>query len=82
MGIQQTTQNSNHVIDKTIQNNNKELLKNKKNASKNLANTKTLNTTANFSSTCFEHPVNEKNSSTNRKNTSEASEKKTQKKKR
>ena len=76
-----TTQNSNNVINKTIQNNNQELLKNKKIANKNLANTKTLSTTDTFTSTCFQHPINEKNASTNGKNTSEANEKKNQKKK-
>ena len=35
----------------------------------------------NFTSTCFEHPENEKNASANGKNTSEANEKKKQKKK-
>ena len=34
-----------------------------------------------FTSTCFEHPINEKNASTNGKNTSEANKKKNQKKK-
>ena len=72
---------SNNVIDKNIKNNNQELLKNKKNANKNLSNTKTLSTTDTFTSTCFEHPINEKNASTNGKNTSEADEKKNQKKK-
>ena len=66
---------------KTIQNNNKEPFKNKKNANKNLANTKTLSTTDNFTSTCFEHPKNEKYESQNGKNTSKANEKKKQKKK-
>ena len=55
-----TIQNSSNVIDKTIQNvidkiiqnKNKELFL-KKNASKNLANTNTLNTTDNFTSTYF-----------------------------
>ena len=64
---------------KTIQNNNKEPFKNKKNANKNLANKKTLSTTDNFTSTCFEHPQNEKYESQNGKNTSEANEKKKQK---
>ena len=77
-----TTQNSSNVIDKTIQNNNKEFLKKqKKIANKSLANTKILRTTDNFTSTCFEHPVNEKIASTNGNNTSEASEKEKQKKK-
>ena len=76
-----TTQNSDNVIDKTIQNNNKEPFKNKKNANKNLAITKTLSTNDNFTSTCFEHPKNEKYDSKNGKNTSEANEKKKQKKK-
>ena len=76
-----TIQNSDNVIDKTIQNNNKEPFKNKKNTNKNLANTKTLSTTDNFTSTCFEHPKNEKEKSPNGKNTSEANEKKKQKKK-
>ena len=76
-----TTQNSDNVIDKTIQNNNKEPFKNKKNTNKNLANTKTLSTTDNFTSTCFEHPKNEKNESPNGKNRSEPNEKKKQKKK-
>ena len=76
-----TTQNSNNVIDKTIKNNNQELLKKKKNANKNLSNTKALSTTDTFTSTCFEHPINEKNASANRKNTSEANEKENQKKK-
>ena len=76
-----TTQNSDNVIDKTIQNNNKEPFKNKKNTNKNLANTKTLSTTDNFTSTCLEHPKNEKYKSQNGKNTSEANEKKKQKKK-
>ena len=65
---QLNTQNSNNVIDKTIQNNNKEFFKNKKkNTNKNLADTKTLSTTGNFTSTCFEHAKNEKNTSANRK---------------
>ena len=76
-----TTQNSNNVIDKTIKNNNQELLKNKKNANKNVSNTKTFSATDTFTSTCFEHPINEKNASTNGKNKSEANEKKNQKKK-
>ena len=59
-----TTQNSNNVIDKTIKNSSQELLKNKTNANKNLANTKTLSTTDTFTSTCSEHPINEKNAST------------------
>ena len=75
-----TTQNSDNVIDKTIQNNNKEPFKNKKNTNKNLANTKTLSTTDNFTRTCLEHPKNEKYKSQNGKNTSEANEKKKQKK--
>ena len=62
-----TTQSRDNVIDKTIQNNNKELFKNKKNTNKNLANTKTLSTTDNFTSTCFEHPKNKKNASANGK---------------
>ena len=62
-----TTQNRDNVINKTIQNNNKELFKNKKNTNKNLANTKTLSTTDNFTSTCFEHPKNKKNASANGK---------------
>ena len=76
-----TTQNSDSVIDKIIKNNNKEPFKNKKNTNKHLDKTKNLSTTANFSSTCFEHPKNEKNASANGKNASEASEKKKQKKK-
>ena len=40
-----------------------------------------MTTTDSFTSTCFEHPINEKNASTNGKNTSEANEKKNQKKK-
>ena len=40
-----------------------------------------MSTTDTFTSTCFEHPINEKNASTNGKNTSEANEKKNQKKK-
>ena len=79
--VDKTTQNSNNVMDKNIKNNNQELLKNKKNANKILSNTKTLSTTDTFTSTCFEHPINEKNASTNGKNTSEANEKKNQKKK-
>ena len=79
--VDKTAQNSNNVIDKNIKNNNQELLKNKKNANKNLSNTKTLSTTDIFTSTCFEHPINEKNASTNGKNTSETNEKKNQKKK-
>ena len=74
------TQNSNNVIDKTIQNNNKEFFKNKKNRNKNLADTKTLSTTDNFTSTCYEHPKNEKNASAKEKIISEANEKKKQKK--
>ena len=65
--IDKTSQNSNNVIDKTIQNNNQELLKNKKDANKNLDNTKTLSKTDTFTSTCFEHPTNKKNASTNGK---------------
>ena len=67
--------------DKTTQNSDNEPFKNKKNTNKNLANTKTLSTTDNFTSTCFEHPKNEKYESQNGKNTSEANEKKKQKKK-
>ena len=40
-----------------------------------------MSTTDTFTSTCFEHPINEKNASRNGKNTSEANEKKNQKKK-
>ena len=40
-----------------------------------------MSATDTFTSTCFEHPINEKNASTNGKNTSEANEKKNQKKK-
>ena len=40
-----------------------------------------MSTTDTFTSTRFEHPTNEKNASTNGKNTSEANEKKNQKKK-
>ena len=76
-----TTKNSDNVIDKTILNNKKEPFKNKTNTNKNLANTKTLSTTDNFTSTYFEHPKNEKSESPNGKNTSEANEKKKQKKK-
>ena len=79
---EETTQNSDNVIDKTIQNNKKELFKNKRNTSKNVANMITLSTTDNFTSTCFEHPKNEKNASTNGKNTSEANEKKKKRKRR
>ena len=72
-----TTQNSDNVIDKTIlQNNNREPFKNKKNKNKKLANTKTMSTTDNFTSKCFEHPKKEKEESPNGKNTSEANEKK------
>ena len=77
---QWNTQNSNNVIDKTIQNNNKEFFKNKKNTNKNLADTKTLSTTDNFTSTCYEHPKNEKNARAKGKIISEANEKKKQKK--
>ena len=42
---------------------------------------KTLNTTNNFTSACFEHPKNGKDESPNGKNMSEANEKKKQKKK-
>ena len=59
----------------------KNFLKPKKNTNKNLANTKTLSATDNFTSTCFEHPKNEKNASANRKNMLEAKEKKKQKRK-
>ena len=76
---EETTQNSDNVIDKTIQNNKKELFKNKRNTSKNVANMITLSTTDNFTSTCFEHPKNEKNARANGKKTSEANEKKKQK---
>ena len=69
---EKTTQNSDNLIDKTIQNNNKEIFKNKKNTNKNLANQRTLSTTNNFTSTCFEHLKNEKNASPNGKNTSQA----------
>ena len=77
---QWNTQNSNNVIDKTIQNNSKEFFKNKKNTNKNLADTKTLSTTDNFTSTCYEHPKNEKNARAKGKIISEANEKKKQKK--
>ena len=40
-----------------------------------------MNTTDNFTSTCFEHPNNENNERPNGKNTSKANEKKKQKKK-
>ena len=40
-----------------------------------------MSATDTFTSTCFEHPINEKNASTNGKNTSEANKKKNQKKK-
>ena len=40
-----------------------------------------MSTTDTFTSTCFEHPINEKNASINGKNTSEANERKNQKKK-
>ena len=70
-----TNQNSNNVIDKTNLNNSKKPLKNEKNANQNLANTKALSTNDNFTSTCFEHPIIEKNASTNIKNTSEVSDK-------
>ena len=73
--VDKTTQNSNNVIDKTIQNNNKELFKNKKNANNAKCNTEILSATDNFTSVCLDDPVNEKNASTNGKNTSEASEK-------
>ena len=57
--------NSGNVIDKTIQNTflkkPKNLFKNIKNTNQDLANTKTFNTTDNFTSTCFEYPKNEKN---------------------
>ena len=53
--------------DKTTQNSDNEPFKNKKNTNKNLANTKTLSTTDNFTSTCFEHHKNEKNASVNGK---------------
>ena len=66
-----TTQNSENIIDKTFQNNNKKLFKNIKNTNKNLANTKTFSTTDNFTGTYFEHTKQEKNASTNGKNTSE-----------
>ena len=39
-----------------------------------------MSTTDNLTSTCFDHPKNEKNASANRKNMSEANEKKNQKK--
>ena len=42
---------------------------------------KTLSATDNFTSTCFEHPKNKNYVSQNGKNTSEANEKKKQKKK-
>ena len=57
----ETTQISDNVIE------NKELFKNKKNTNKNLANTKTLSTTDNLTSTCLERTKNEKNASTNGK---------------
>ena len=47
-----------------------------------MTNAKTLSTTDNFTSTSFENPKNEKNTSANGKNTSEANEKENQKKKR
>ena len=62
-----TRQNSNNLIQNTIQNDNfekKELLKNKENANKSFSSTKTLSTMDNFTSTCFEHPVNKKIAST------------------
>ena len=40
-----------------------------------------MSTTDTFTSMCFEHPIKEKNSNTNGKNTSEANEKKNHKKK-
>ena len=76
-----TTQNSDNVIDKITQNNDQEPFRNKKNTNKNLANTKTLSTTDNCTSTCFEHHKKEKNASAKGKNTSEANEKKKKKKK-
>ena len=75
------TQSSDNVIDKTIQNNDKEPFKNKKNTNKNLANTKTLSTTDNFTSTCFEHRKNEKYKNQNGKNTLEANNNNNNKKK-
>ena len=68
--------------DKTIQITTKNFLKTKKTTNKNLANTKTLSTTDNFSSTCFEHPKNQKNANANGKDTSEANEKKKTEKRR
>ena len=62
------TSNENSA-DKTTQNSENEPFKNKKNTNKNLATTKTLSTTDNFTSTCFEHPKNEKNASANGKKT-------------
>ena len=62
-----TRQNNNNLIHNTIQNDNfekKELLKNKENANKSFSSTKTLSTMDNFTSTCFEHPVNKKIAST------------------
>ena len=67
--IDTSIQNRINVIDKAIQNK-------KKNANKNLANTETLNTTDNFTSSCLEHPIIEKHASTRRKNSLEASQKK------
>ena len=46
-----------------------------------MPNTKILSATYNFTSTCFEHPINEKNANTNVKNTSEVGKNKNQKKK-
>ena len=84
-----TRQNSNNLIHNTIQNDNfekKELLKNKENASKSFSSTKTLSTMDNFTSTCFEHPVNKKIASTtgkiSRKLVKKKESKRKQKKKR
>ena len=79
-----TRQNSNNLIHNTIQNDNfekKELLKNKENASKSFSSTKTLSTMDNFTSTCFEHPVNKKIASTTGKISRKLVKKKENKKK-
>ena len=74
-----TTQNSDNIIDKTIQYNKQGNSEKQKISNKNLAYTKFLSTTDNFTNTCFEHPENEKNARANGKKTSEANEKKKQK---
>ena len=77
-----TRQNSNNLIHNTIQNDNfekRELLKNKENANKSFPNTITLSTIDNFTSTCFEYPVNKKIASTTEKSSRKLAKRNTRK---